>query len=115
MNNQKERMEKIVFFCKYIVTLAIVLIPILIATRTGDKKQAMVYIGIGLLVYAAYLLLGYFLKWTHIFCYYQNMARQPLTPDEVDWSTLRPGDVYIIPGLYAALGVGAILFGLLSK
>lgn len=115
MKNQESRMSKAVFVLRYIVPFIMVIIPILFSSVLGGIKPALVIVGICFLLYAGYLLLGYFRKWTHIFCYYQSLDRQPLTPDKVDWSKLRAGDVFIMPALHALVGVGVLLFGLFAK
>ena len=108
-------MSKAVLVLRYIIPFVMVFVPILFSSALGGIKPALVIIGVLFLLYAGFLLLGYFKKWTHIFCYYQSLDRQPLTPDKVDWSKLRPGDVFIMPALHALVGIGVLLFGLLSK
>lgn len=115
MKNENKRMTGLVFFLRHIVPLVIVIIPLAIFARTGNIRPAFIYIGIGFLAYAAYLLVGYLMKWTHIYCYFQNIDRQPMTPDNVDWSTLRPGDGCITPALNAVLGVILLVFGMLGS
>ena len=49
--------------------------PVLIpgcSIHFGTKETVMLLLGIGLLIYAAYSLAGYLLRWKHIFCSYQN-------------------------------------------
>lgn len=115
MRNRENGMSTVVFFIRYIIPFVMVLVPLIFAPVFGGTKGALIVIGILFLLYAGYLLLGYFKKWTHIFCYYQSLDRKPLTPDKVDWSKLRQGDVFIMPALHALVGIGVLLFGLLSK
>lgn len=115
MRNRENGMSTAVTVIRYVVPFAMVLIPLIFASMLGGTKGALIVIGILFLLYAGYLLLGYFKKWTHIFCYYQSLDHKPLTPDKADWNTLRAGDVYIMPALHALVGIGVLLFGLLSK
>lgn len=111
----KNNMKGIVFFLRHIVPLAFVIIPLAIFAPTGNIKPAFLYIGLGFLAYAAYLLIGYLLKWTHIYCYFQSLDHLEPTPDKVDWSTLRPGDGYIMPALNGFIGVALIVFRLFAR
>ncbi len=115
MRNRENGMSSAVAVIRYIVPFVMVLVPLIFAPMLGGTKGALTVIGILFLLYAGYLLLGYFKKWTHIFCYFQSLDHKPLTPDQPDWDSLRAGDVYIMPALHALVGIGVLLFGLLSK
>ena len=82
--------------------------PILIpgcSMHFGTKENVMLFLGIGLLLYAAYSLAGYLLRWKHIFCSYQNAYHKKMTPDRINWNTVRKSDAYGTPLIFAILGI----------
>lgn len=48
----------------------------------------------GFLLYSLWTLLGYRLKWRHIYCAYQIMYHRPMTPGKIDWKQIRKSDIY---------------------
>ena len=64
--------------------------------------------GMGLLLFAIYSFVGYKLRWKHIFCSYQNANHQKMTPDCINWNTVKKSDAYGVPAIFAILGVAAI-------
>ena len=64
-----------------------------------------------LIAYAAHTLIGYTLRWKHIYCSFQNANHEPMTPASVKWSEVRPSDVYFLSAFFFASGVAlSILF-----
>ena len=60
-------------------------------------------------VFSIWTFLGYKLRWTHIYCSYQNANREPMTPDKVNWNSVRKTDAYGIPAIFFVFGVGLLL------
>ena len=54
------------------------------------------------------LLLGYLLKWKHVYCAYQNAYHQDMTPDMVNWRKVRKSDAYGVPIIFIVLGIACV-------
>lgn len=75
-------------------------------------KKRFLIAGVLSLIWAIYKLIGYKLKWKHIFCSYQNAAHQKMTPGEIDWSMVKKSDVYVIPAVFSVIGIFLIFISL---
>lgn len=65
--------------------------------------------GIAMILYSLWTLIGYLLRWRHIYCSYQIGSRQPMTPYSIDWYDVREIDAFGIPAIFTALGVALIV------
>lgn len=70
---------------------------------------ALLRMGLGFLLFAVYSLLGYILRWKHIYCSYQNAYRQTMTPNHIVWSKIRKTDAYGCPAIFGVLGLGMVV------
>ena len=99
---------------KVIIALALAhcyLCPVLIAliSLTFGGENLLLFMGIGCCLYAAYTIVGYNLRWKHIYCSIQTAHRQKMTPDNIRWGTLKKSDVYGVPVIFGVLGVICIV------
>ena len=62
------------------------------------------------IAFAAWSFIGYKRKWTHIYCSYQNAYHKAMTPDAVNWNSIKKTDVYLVPLIFFLLGIVALLF-----
>lgn len=90
-----------------------VFIAVFASACTHTKSDYVLCLGIGSLLFAAYTLAGYLLRWKHIYCSYQNASHQKMTPNRIDWSTIKKSDAYGIPAIFFALGALIIVTVLL--
>ena len=90
---------------RYLYPLLIIVIPIFLS-----NQYSFLCMGILLLSYAAYDLVGYLCKWKHIFCSYQNAYHQEMTPNIIDWSKIKKSDAYGIPVILGVLGIAIVLY-----
>ena len=60
---------------------------------------------IGFLAFSAYQLIGYRCRWRHIFCSFQNMNREKMTPNRINWAQVSRVDAYLLPCLWAICGI----------
>ena len=81
---------------------------LLLSLKIADER-CLLLIGSGLVLYAAYSLAGYLLRWKHIFCSYQNAYRKEMTPDRIRWGTIKKTDAYGIPAIFGIMGMLMIL------
>lgn len=93
------------YFVRYGMLLAIPL-PAAIASGLTDSRTAkLLGYGAGCLFFALYYLVGYLLRWTHMYCVYQNDYHQKMTPDNVNWSEIKKSDAVGVPLIFAGFGV----------
>ena len=55
--------------------------------------------------FSVWSLVGYKLRWKHIFCSYQESSHQSMTPHSVRWGQIRKSDAYGIPLIFAVLSL----------
>ncbi len=58
-----------------------------------------------LIVFSLWTVVGYRLKWKHIFCSWQNASHMEMTPHSIRWSQVPKSDVYFIPVLFTSLAL----------
>ena len=68
----------------------------------------MLCMGMCFLGMAVYDCLGYKLRWKHWYCSYQHAYHQKMTPDRVQWHTVKKTDAYGIPLVWAVLGIAML-------
>ncbi|MBO5129512.1 MAG: hypothetical protein J6B95_04100 [Oscillospiraceae bacterium] len=90
---------------RYLFPNLVIFLPIL----SGSKETALFYMGIGLVLLALYNLIGYTLRWKHIFCSYQNAYHQKMTPEHTNWNFIKKSDAYGIPLFFGGLGLIIII------
>ena len=74
----------------------------------GITKSLYIF-GTFLIVFSIWTLLGYLLKWKHIFCSFQNAYHKPMTPDKINWNKIKKKDVYGISAIFFFFGIGIII------
>ena len=62
------------------------------------------------IAFAAWSFIGCKRKWTHIYCSYQNAYHKAMTPNAVNWNSIKKTDVYLVPLIFFLLGIVAFLF-----
>ena len=62
------------------------------------------------IAFAAWSFIGYKRKWKHIYCSYQNAYHKAMTPNAVNWNSIKKTDVYLVPLIFFLLGIVAFLF-----
>ncbi len=73
------------------------------------QEQALLWVGILVLVHAVIQLMGPLFKWRFIFCYQRIMYNTRMTPYYINWSVLDKMDIYGVPILEAVCGCLAIV------
>ena len=58
---------------------------------------------------ALWSLVGYRLKWKHIYCSNQNASRQEMTPDHIRWDTMKASDAYGAPLVELIIGLACLV------
>lgn len=73
------------------------------------ENHALLVMGIGFILYSLYNLLGYKLRWKHIYCSYQNSYRLEMTPQNISWDALKKKDVYGVSAIFAVIGIAMLV------
>ncbi len=101
------RMKNRDFFIKafaYFHRYGWIVVMLLCVTITKSLYTA----GSIVIVFSIWTLLGYLLKWKHIFCSFQNAYHMSMTPNKINWSNIRKSDAYGIPAIFFILGLGLV-------
>lgn len=69
------------------------------------REYAVQIIGISHMLFAVWTFVGYKLQWKHIYCSYQNASHQKMTPNSIQWHTVKASDAYGIPLIFLILGL----------
>ena len=72
-------------------------------------KHALQILGSCFLALSLWSLVGYKLKWKHIYCSFQNAHRKDMTPHHVCWSDIKKCEAYSIPLLFFVLGAAMLV------
>ena len=108
MKNQDPRTKRILLLAKCNRTVfptVAVLIPLLLSFVHGNKAATLFSVGGSVILYGLYQLMGYLLRWTHIYCSYQNAYHKEMTPEDVDWNEIQKSDGYGVPIIFGVIGL----------
>ena len=100
--------EILAFAYRYVYLILIMLLPIF------AREYSLLAMGIGLLLYAAYRVIGYRCRWKHIFCAWQLLHRQSMTPNDIRWHMIKKSDVYSLFAIETIIGVVSTMIHLLG-
>ena len=89
---------------RYVFLIAAIMVPLLLL----DKEHRLLGTGIGCVVYAAYNLFGYLCRFKHIYCSYQDISHQKMTPRKIDWRKIKRSDAIGVPLIFIFLGTVSI-------
>ena len=106
----------ILAYCnRYLFPCLTVFVPMALVPLHQNEFLFMLTLGIAVLTYAVYELVGYLCRWRHIFCSYQNAYHAPMTPEDVDWEWVNKSDAYGIPAIFGGIGIVAIIAAFLIQ
>ena len=92
------------YFHNFLCPMLLAIVPMLI----GGVNLFLLY-GIGFCLYGLYSLVGFKLRWKHIYCSYQNLHRKKMTPDNICWGTVKRSGVYGTPIAFGIVGAACIV------
>ena len=98
----------IVIILAYLYRYAFPFLPTFLAFAS-NSNYAVFILGIGYILYGAYGIIGYALRWKHIYCAFQNTYREAMTPSDIRWSKIKKVDAYGIPTIWGIFGIIFIL------
>ena len=120
-NNKKNEQQEHpgVIAWAYFVRYGMLFLPLLAAGllyRSGllSRKYAL-FAAAGLCVLEfLYYLAGFSCRWRHMYCVWQNISHQKMTPNKIDWRKVDRKDITSIPFLFLLLGALLAFAGLFS-
>ena len=95
--------EILAFAYRYVYPILIMLSPIF------AREYSFLVMGIECLIYAAYTVIGYQCRWKHIFCAWQLLHRQSMTPNDIRWHMIKKSDIYSLFAVFDVMGIGGII------
>ena len=88
-----------------------------IAVMTGlaffVPRSMLSIFGVCCTLFSIWSLIGYKLKWRHIYCSYQNAYHKTMTPNSVQWSKVKKSDAYGVPLIFLILGLALLVVRIL--
>ena len=80
-----------------------------IAIMTGliflIPQYALLIVSLCFIATALWSLIGYKLKWKHIYCSHQNAHRRDMTPHHICWTDIKKSEAYGVPLIFFVMGV----------
>ena len=100
MNNKSAQriVKALAYFHRYGWIVAMIIII--------EITDSSYYFGLLLIIYSLWTIIGYLLKWKHIYCSYQDVYHKPMTPNNINWNSIRKSDVYVVT---AFLFIGGLI------
>ena len=75
----------------------------------NSDRLALLLLAGGLLIHAAYSVIGYRLRWKHIYCAFQISCRKKIAPEDIQWNKMTFGDAYGVPIAFTGLAIVMLL------
>ena len=66
-------------------------------------------LGVGFLLLAAWDTAGYFLRWRHVYCSWQNAKKRKMTPNDIRWGTVDKKEYFLCVILNVVVGIAEIV------
>ena len=105
---RSNRVLLLAFFLRYGLPVGVGILAVVVGRITNSGKAVVLALGVGCILMGLYELLGYLLKWKHVYCAYQNEYHQDMTPDMVNWRKVRKCDAYGVPIIFIVLGIACV-------
>ena len=87
-------------------------LPVLVIVALFWRGQTLLVMGTGFIVFALYTFIGYKCQWKHIYLAFQEMQRSKMTPNHIQWNTIKTGTVMKFPILFGITGIIMVVYQL---
>lgn len=68
-------------------------------------QYALLIVSLCFIATSLWSLIGYKLKWKHIYCSHQNAHRKDMTPHHICWTHIKKSEAYGVPLIFLVMGV----------
>ena len=87
-------------------------LPVLVIVALFWRGQTLLVMGTGFIAFALYTFIGYKCRWKHLYLAFQEMQRSKMTPNNIQWNTIKTGTVLKFPILFGFTGVAMVVYQL---
>ena len=87
-------------------------LPVLVIVALFWRGQTLLVMGTGFIAFALYTFIGYKCQWKHIYLAFQEMQRSKMTPNHIQWNTIKTGTVLKFPILFGITGIVMVVYQL---
>ena len=87
-------------------------LPVLVIVALFWRGQTLLVMGSGFIAFALYTFIGYKCQWKHLYLAFQEMQRSKMTPNHIQWNTIKTGTVLKFPILFGITGVVMVVYQL---
>ena len=109
MKFNRRRIIILAYCNRYLFPVLAWLAPMLLVPIHKNGFLSLLSLGLSVLIFAVYQLVGYLLRWSHILCSYQKAYRMEMSPGSPDWGWIKKSDAYGIPAVFGVLGIALIV------
>ena len=107
MQDRSRRVRVLALFCRHGI-IAIIVAALVVCMKLR-RDYLLLIMGVGFLLFAAWNTTGYFLRWRHVYCAWQNAKKQRMTPNDIRWGTVDRKEFFVCVALDAVMGIAAIV------
>ena len=107
LQDRNQRVRALALFCRY--GIIVVIVTGLVLCMKLRRNYLLLIMGVGFLLLAAWNTTGYFLRWRHVYCAWQNAKKQRMTPNDIRWGTVDKREYIICVAMDAVMGVALIV------
>ena len=107
LQDRNQRVRALALFCRYGI-IAIIVAGLVVCMKLR-RDYLLLIMGVGLLLLAAWNTAGYFFRWRHVYCSWQNAKKQRMTPHDIRWGTVDRKEFFACVALDAVMGIAAIV------
>ena len=112
-DKEKKRIKLMAAVLRYPIGVLIIFQSLFWAWVFRSRFAGMLSLGLGMTCLGIYEIIGYRLRFRHIYCANQNLHRRKMTPDDCDWDTFPKSEGYGLPALEIFFGTVILVVGLI--
>lgn len=111
---QTKAVTNLAMMARYGVIMMALLGGLMGMTFSGSADGFIWVLGSISLLYGLYVLCGVIYKFRHIYCMFQNLENETMTPNEVYWNSFKKSLLYGYPSIFIILGLGLITYQIIT-
>lgn len=112
-DKEKKRIKLMTAMLRYPIGVLIIFQSLFWAWVFRSRFAEMLSLGLGMTCLGIYEIIGYRLRFRHIYCANQNLHRRKMTPDDCDWAAFPKSEGYGLPALEIFFGTVILVVGLI--